>query len=527
MTEDEHLSRFLEDKADLSTFQNAPTGPITIHEAIARAIKYNMDTRLTQMEAAFAMDQLSVAKLNMLPRLALNAGYSIRDKELASSSISYENRIQTLEPSVSSEVNRINGDISFSWSLLDFGLSYFQAKQEANRYLILMERRRRIMNNLVKEVIASYCHLASLEGINPQVVEAIAQAEEALESYRKLENSPNAPVAESLEQQRAIITILAQLRQLSTDLAIARSHLATLMNIPHGCEYQIVPLSDQTFAPPVLGASLSQLESIGVFLRPDLREESYQQRINKDEVKKEILRMFPGVNAFTSGNFDSNAYLVHEVWAEAGSRVTMDIIGLAAKYKQMKAAKKQTEVARIRRLASTVAAMLQIDMSYYHYQQAIASYNDAHELNRINQKLLEISSAGVGTRSIGRMSHVVQNVTSVNSRLDMDRRMIDVLSSWANLYFSIGCDMFDGMTGDEELTELTRIAESGLNRWLAGNLPSLPDLPEFSGGSIASGTGGAAVDSPAYTLVSAEALWAGAADADTGAHPPASAHVAP
>lgn len=474
-----HLARLLEDREAISAMQDAPTAPITIHEAIARAIKFNLDNRLAQMESVLGMEQLANARLQMLPRLAANAGYNMRNNYSASSSYSYHTRKQSLEPSISSERDRLNGDISFSWSILDFGIGYFQAKQQADRFLILQERRRRIMNNLVKEVLTAYCRLASLEKIRPRVDEAIGEAESALAAYRKMEEMKSGPLPQTLEHQRSIIQVLGQLRQLRYELEISRSRLAALMNLPRGCDYEIIPMENERFAPPPLTASLADLEDLGVFLRSDMREEGYQDRIDRAEVKKEMIRMLPGVSIFASGNYDSNKYLVHSNWYDLGAKASMDIIGLASKFNQMQSAKTRVEVSRLRRLAGMVAAMLQIDMSYYQYRQALESYADSREMNRIDGKLYEISSATAKTRAIGRLENIMQGVTSVNTRLEMDRRMIDVLAAWANLYFSVGCDMFPGVGGTEDLNSLIRTAEEGMQRWLSGDLPRPPETAPF------------------------------------------------
>ncbi len=504
LSDQDHLNRFLDDKDALAALQNVPDGPLTLEEAIARTIQYNLDNRLAQMEEAFGLDQLAAAKLQMLPRLALNAGYSIRNNESASKSISYEKRTQSLEPSVSSEKERYNADLNFSWSLLDFGLGYFQAKQQADRYLIMTERRRRLLNNLVKEVIVAYYRLASLERIQPQVEESLRDAETALDAYRRLETSRSGSAAQALEQQRMVISLMAQLRQLSTELAIARARLGALMNIPAGTDFTLAA-PELSFEPPQLAADLPDLEDIGVYLRPDLRELSYQARIDKTEVKKEMLRMFPGLNAFTGPNWDSNKYLTNNFWYDTGARTSLDIIGLAARRKQWQAAKTQTEVSRIRRLAGTVAAMVQIDMSYYQYLHAVSQFADSKELSRIDGRLLEISGAESRSRAVGRLDHIVQNVSSVNSRLDADRKMIDVLTAWANLYFSIGGDILGDLSECGDLDSLVAATGAGLERWLAGDIPEFPEKPGLRCIAVASGTAAASLP-VAEKTVSASAV---------------------
>ena len=55
-------------------------GPLTLDEALARALKYNLDRRAKMMEEALAMGQLDVSKFDMLPKIMAQAGYSTRDR---------------------------------------------------------------------------------------------------------------------------------------------------------------------------------------------------------------------------------------------------------------------------------------------------------------------------------------------------------------------------------------------------------------------------------------------------------------
>ena len=62
--------------------------PLSLPEAYRRAVKYNLDRRVKQMEEAVAVDGLSVANLDMLPKLTADAGYLNRSNTLAESSTS-------------------------------------------------------------------------------------------------------------------------------------------------------------------------------------------------------------------------------------------------------------------------------------------------------------------------------------------------------------------------------------------------------------------------------------------------------
>jgi Outer membrane protein len=499
--EEEQWQRAVEDMGNLFIGQESPNGAISLPEAVARAIQYNLDHRLAQMEASFHLKQLDVANLNMLPRVAFNAGYSIRNNESASSSISYLGRYQSLEPSVSSEVNHWTGDLSFSWSVLDFGLSYFQARQQADRYLILQERRRRILNNLVKDVIVEYFRVATAESIGDKINETLARAEAALATYKQVEEERKAPLQQTLEQQRSLLSIIGHLRLVSMQLATARSRLAALMNLPLSDRYTIVAPVDGELKPPVLSAELSDLETIGLYLRPDLREETYQARIDQYEVKKEILRMAPGISIFNNGNYDDNKYLTHQAWAEAGIRATVDIVGMAGKFKQVKASKAQVEVARSRRMANTLAALVQINMSYFQYRQAIEMYNDSGAIYGIENKLLDLSVASAKAREVGEIDEIRQSAATLNARLERDHSLIDVLSAWGNLYYSVGGDVLTHAGNVESLNQLGLIVADGLANWLSGGLPPLPmDAPKIPNNCIAASSGAALAALPIFAV---------------------------
>ena len=488
ISEEEHWRRAQADRADTAREQPPPTRPLTVEEAVARAVKYNLDHRLALMEKAFQARQIDIANLQMLPNLALGAGYTIRDNELASESISYKTRKVTLEPSVSSERNSLYADLAFSWSALDFGLSYFQAKQQADQFLILHERRRRLLNNLVKDVVSTYWRVATAERIEPQVAAALAEAERALHVYRQIEANKKAPLAQTLEQQRALIGIAGQLRRVSMDIASTKARLAALLNLPLSANIEIAAYDEADLPIPTLSASLADMENLGLYLRPDLREEAYRERIDRAEIRREALRMIPGIELLGGGYYDANKYLVHKFWANAGAKVTTDLLAIAGRARQYKAAKFQALVTRERRLAGTVAALVQIQMSYLQYHQAMQLYRDAEEVAAIEQKLLNLADSSTQVKAIGDLDRIRQSALAVTSRLERDRYLIEVFMAFGNLYFSVGGDLMNGAEGGEDLETLTGIAREGLAHWTAGRFPALPaDARREEGPSLADG----------------------------------------
>ena len=65
----EHVSAARADRVEMTARQEPVNGPITLDEAMARAIHYNLDQRVKMMEEALAQNQLDLANFDLLPKL--------------------------------------------------------------------------------------------------------------------------------------------------------------------------------------------------------------------------------------------------------------------------------------------------------------------------------------------------------------------------------------------------------------------------------------------------------------------------
>lgn len=468
---EEHQARVAADRQTLYEGQEPLTEPLSLEMAIARALRYNYDHRLAVMEAAYHDQQLTAATYAMLPKLAANAGYVHRENEAASSSISYETRRETLEPSVSSEKVRRTADLTLTWTLLDFGLSYFQAKQQADRLLIMQERKRRVVNNMVKEVISAYWRAQTADKLLPMIDETLANAEQALKNYQQIHENLLSPPLTTLEQHKDLLVIVNRLKRIQGELLLARINLAALINIPLDSEFSIQPPAEFMLTPPPLVAPLAELEDKGLALRPDLREEAYQERIDKAEVYKEVVRMLPGVSLFAGYSHDANRFLVHNDWSEIGARATMNLFGLITGPMQISAAETKVDVTKTRRLAQTVAALVQINLAYHQYEQALESYAATCEINDLEERIYSIAQSEYSASVRHGLDLVRHGVSAVNAHIEHDRGLSDMYQYWGNLYFSLGGDIIPMYFEDESLSAMADVIREHMASWWKGELP--------------------------------------------------------
>ena len=83
LTDAERRAEVQTDLSAMFAGQEPLDHPLSLPEAYRRAVKYNLDRRVKQMEEAVAVDGLSVANLDMLPKLTADAGYLNRSNTLA------------------------------------------------------------------------------------------------------------------------------------------------------------------------------------------------------------------------------------------------------------------------------------------------------------------------------------------------------------------------------------------------------------------------------------------------------------
>ena len=470
------LSGILSDQQQIYAHQEPITQPLTFYDALARALKYNFDHRLTMMEVVLQDSQLDVSTLNMLPRLAINAGYQGRQDELASSSQSVTTRRQSLEASTSQDTSRGVADLSFTWNLLDFGVSYFQAKQQANRVLIAQERRRKVINNLIKEVLSAYWSANIADRLLPKLEPVLKQAEDALTMSKTIGEDRLQPVVGVLEYQRSLLRTIAQLKKLKADLSVAKAKLAGMINVPMHTEFALAQPA-QTPEPPVLKTTPATLESLGLFYRPELREEIYQERISRDEVWKEMLKVMPGVTIPLSANWDSNSFLVHSMWLEAGARTTFNLVNLISGPKIWQSAQNQVTVSQTRRKALSVAALVQINISYQQYIKALDNYQSSNELSKVDESLFKAVTDNTEVDAGSELDRIHAATAALASQLEKEQSLSEVYAALGNIYSSIGLDPAAGIIEHVTVRALSVQLEKTLSRWYAGDLPKLPAAP--------------------------------------------------
>nr|WP_298147037.1 TolC family protein [uncultured Pseudomonas sp.] len=466
-------------QADLTSMfsgQEPLSGPLTLHQAMARAVKYNLEARLKVMEEALAERQVDLSRLDMLPRMALDAGYAGRNNVSASSSRSIRTGTQSLEPSTSQDRDREVGDLTMVWNVLDFGVSYVNAKQQGDQRLIVQERRRKVLHTIIQDVRSAYWRAMAADRLLTQIDQQMVRVDQARQNSARMSEQRIGDPVQSLGYQRALIEATRQLEQQRRALSLAKTELAALINLPMGTQFELAE-ANTNYQVPTLATNMEVLEQEALINRPELREQDYQARIGAAETRKAMLRMLPGLEFSLGGHYDSNSFLVNQSWADYGVKVTWNLFNLLSAPAAIDAAKASEEVVTMRRQAMSMAILAQLYVANANFQEAQRQFTTSEQLATLDQQIAEQLRNRHKAQGIGELELIQGELNLLQANLRRDLAYADLRNAYGQIFASVGLDPLPEELQSHQLDDIAQALADREAEWQAGTLPVEAGLP--------------------------------------------------
>lgn len=467
LSADDNLTRVRTDLSIVLAPQEPVTKPISMHEAMARAIKYNLDERVKIMETALASQQLDLSKYDMLPRVVASAGYVGRDNDAGSESLNLVTNRRTGDSTTAVDRNRRTGDLGFTWSVLDFGVSYLRARQNANLVLIADERRRRVMQGILQDVRTAYWRAVAAERLLGRIVPLEKRVEGARQDAGTLEALRIAAPLQALTYTRSLVETLRQLQSLRRELVASKSQLGALMGLPPGEPFDVeLPSLETLKAPPRLDLDVEALETYALLNRPELLEESYNQRISADETWRSLLRLLPGIDVNAALRYDSNSFLLNQRWADYGARISWNLINIVSAPSIKAHAEAQEDLVVLRRQALSVAVLSQVRVAMLLFRELDQEFGLTAEQADLDDRILTQYANSGQAGQTGELGVIQAEVTGLLSDLRRDLVFADLHNAYARVMVSAGVDPLPGnMVPSTDLPSLINAVDQGLGSW--------------------------------------------------------------
>ena len=477
LTERDTAERVAEDRRALAANRPALDGPLTLHRAMAYALLYNLDSRVRTMEQALALGELEADRLGLLPGLSARYGATTRSNVRASSSRSVRTGQESLSASTSSDRTARTGNLTAVWHALDFGVSWYAARQQSDRVLIAHERRRRAVQTVLAEVRRAWWRAAAAERALGKVGSLTDRVKAALaDSARIAELRVRSPL-EALSYQRALLRALEVLEQQQRESRRTRLELAQLIGLGPGWAYRLALPPEPLPAPrqPVLDTA--SLETLALRQRPELREAQLSGRIAAAEVRKALLRVLPGLELSAGGHTGSNSFLLNDNWAVLGAQVSVNLRQLFAAPVAMGAARAGQALERARREALAMAVLTQLHVALARFEEARAQYATARRIADTQDGIAAALRSGARLGVMDELQAVLAGLEAVQTGLARDLAFAETEDGFGRIFATVGADIVpDGNAAitPGELAAVIAVAEAA---WMRGEVSMLP-FPE-------------------------------------------------
>ena len=468
----EIADRVRSDRERMYVDQEPVRAPLTLEEAAARVIKYNLDDRLQLMESALQQGVLDVSQFDMLPRLTASAGYVARGNEFYSQ---YQTLGDPYDPNLpysrSTESTRLLAGAELSWNLLDFGISYYRARAQSDQVLIAEERKRKVIQNVMQDVRSAYWRALGAQRLADSLDHLLARTSTALERAREAERQGLLPVPQALSYQRALLDTLTQLQTRRQELELARAGLAALMNLPPGSRYALSDLAEGEL--PAAPEGVAELEDVALNSRPELREEDYRKRVSATEIRRALASTLPAISFDVGANYDSNKFLLNHAWVESGIGVSLNLFRLAAIPAIRRQGEVQGQVDETQRMAQAMAILTQVRVATLRYGLARSEYDTYSQSAGVADRLAGYARASASSRVGSELELIRSEARALLSEYQRHIAYADAQAAWGRLYNSLGLDVEADDSGVPVRALAVRIRHS-LLRWQAHTFDTVP-----------------------------------------------------
>lgn len=463
---EEDIDRLFTDTDSLSE-----TGVLTLPWAIARALKYNLDHRVRMMEHALALDQLDADKFDLLPELVANAGYYGRSEYNASQSVdpTTGELMDADSYSYSSEKRWTTSDFTASWNVLDFGISYFSAKQSADRALIATERRRKVLHNLIQEVFFSYWRVAAYQQLQAAIRETIESAEKELANAESEIQEKLMDPLQALRYQKKLLENIQKLDSIEEEFSMAHIDLAALINVKPGTPIRVAFPEWGNLRIPEWDMPLDRMEELAFRNNPDIREGSYQSRIAVKETRKAILSLLPGITLTGSDQYHSSDLLEKNRWYEWSTELTWNVFDILRAPARIGYAETNEKATELQRLALRMAVLAQVHVANHEFEDARKRFRRADRFFRVNRRIVDLVAAGrIGKQSI--RTSIYEKTNEILSELQRYQTYAKLQAAYGRLHSTIGLDIAPSSVISSDLEAVAAVVRDRLSAWARGEL---------------------------------------------------------
>lgn len=365
---------------------DVPCNAYTFDDIVELTLNRNLDVLVKYQEYVIQQEIASREQLKLLPLLNLGEQYTTRNQNTGSSSQSLVPAIPPAPPSISSRQDDFQWNTTLTWNLLDFGISYFRARQESDKAVMAWFEYKRVQQNLLLDVTRQYWKAMTAKTAidnSYKIIEKILYYQEKLKS-----EADHRLISEVLylKNDAQLIDIKIQLQNYQREYHTALSELRVQMGLPTCILFELLPIKeDEIYVEP---SDVCELEEFALMKRPELYFRDEEERVMVDEVRVAVTQMMPGLVIYGGNQFDNNPFLIFNYWLAAGVQVIRNLLAYPYNFRDELVGESRRELSWLNRLSISIGVLTQVNLAYLVYYDQIEQYRLAKEGQRTRDKLV-------------------------------------------------------------------------------------------------------------------------------------------
>ena len=457
----------------MTAHQEPISGPISLGEAMARALKYNLEIRVKSDQISLANAKLDLRHYSLLPSAVAESGYVRRNNDNASTSLDLLTNKRDGSASTSQDRQQRSSDVSISWDILDFGLSYIRAQQAADDVLISRELWRSSLNKLMEDVRVEYWRASTYQRLIDRLQKLSKRTDAAIANSRKLSNGNHINRLSVLSSERELLKVKQAINDLEQDLINAKSELARLMNLNPGTPFTL-DMTRPSHQRVNLDMPLDGILEMAVSRRPELRQNWYEQRINMKEAQANVLDLIPSLRGYAKQSQSSNSFLVNTNWTSAGAALSWSLIKAFQYPAKRQTTKLKQQILDRQALALTMTVVTQVYLSMIQYDYYSEKLELAEQYLSVQKRVTKQMRIEARAQRVSEHELILEEMNELIAEAKYDIAYADMQKAYGGLISSMGLELSTSLNRKAPVGALGKALEE---EWSSALQPRLDVRP--------------------------------------------------
>ena len=413
---------------------------LTLDAAIDIAVNNNLDAKIAEQDFIVSLSDVELQKWNALPTITAKRDFLKRNNFAASSSVSAETGVQSLEPSISSDRSSRVTALDLNWELVDAAINIYRASSIKEQSQIANERYRKVIHNIILDTHSAYYRLAALQKNAETIGALLEQSEQELEKLSIAKKTGDIPFEKIDNLKKEIFETRSELLNQKKQQRLAEIELRAMLSVspdkPLKLAYDAL---EQDFE-----KQIAELQNVDVYVdqalkaRPEIQEEYLNLRITQRNLNAEVLSSFPGLKLFAAANNDDNSFLEEQDWFNLTATISQSITGLLTLPSRYKKSKEEIELANTRKKALIAAVIFQVNIAYMELQDTSTEFTEEKRVFDVSEDAIKRENALMDSGLSSTLENFVNVAQHESYKLQLEQKRVDVLLAHQRLKHSVG-----------------------------------------------------------------------------------------